>query len=79
MRMQLLPTPWRAVHTVGYTLGIFNIQGTHKVFDIKTGKVKKTRTVQQLPMPDSFIAAVNNWGLRSKRDRSARKLEFRLG
>jgi len=27
-------------------------------------------------MPDSFIAAVNNWGLRSKRNRSAPKLEF---
>jgi hypothetical protein len=27
-------------------------------------------------MPDSFIAKVNNWGLRSKRDRAAWKLEF---
>jgi hypothetical protein len=26
-------------------------------------------------MPDSFIAKVNNWGLRSKQDRAARKLE----
>jgi hypothetical protein len=43
-----------------YLGNTFNIQGTHKVFDIKTGKVKKHCTVQQLPMPDSFIAAVNN-------------------
>ena len=27
-------------------------------------------------MPDSFIAEVNKWGLRSKRDKAARKLEF---
>jgi hypothetical protein len=74
--MQLSPTPWQAAHTVRYYLGnTFNIQGTHKqVFDIKTEKVKKTRTVQQLPMHDSFIAKVNNWGVRSKRDRAARKL-----
>ena len=27
-------------------------------------------------MPDSFIAEVNKWGLRSKRNKAARKLEF---
>ena len=59
-----------------YLGNTFNIQGTHKVFDMKTGRVKKTRTVQQLPMPDSFIADVNKWGLRGKHDRAARKLEF---
>jgi len=59
-----------------YLGNTFNIQGTHKVFDIRSGKVKKPRTVQQLPMPDSFIAEVNKWGLRSKRDKAARKLEF---
>jgi len=59
-----------------YLGNTFNIQGTHKVFDIRSGKVKKPRTVQRLPMPDSFIAEVNKWGLRSKRDKAARKLEF---
>ena len=39
-----------------------NIQGTHKVFDLKTGVVKKTRTVREFPMPDNVILLVNAWG-----------------
>ncbi len=39
-----------------------NHQGTHKVFDINTGMVKKPRTVNLLPMPDKVIKVVNNWG-----------------
>jgi hypothetical protein len=27
-------------------------------------------------MPDSFIAEVNKWGLRSKQDKAAQKLKF---
>ena len=39
-----------------------NRQGTHKVFDINTGVVKKTRIVTPLPMPDRVIAVVEDWG-----------------
>jgi hypothetical protein len=37
-----------------------NCQGTHKVFDINTGAVKKPCTVTLLPMPDSVIKVVND-------------------
>jgi hypothetical protein len=39
-----------------------NRQGTHKVFDIYTGAIKKPCTVMPLPMPNRFISVVNNWG-----------------
>ena len=39
-----------------------NRQGTHKVFDINTGVVKKTRIITPLPMPDRVIALVEDWG-----------------
>ncbi len=39
-----------------------NRQGTHKVFDIKTGAVQKPCAVTPLPMPNRFISVVNNWG-----------------
>jgi hypothetical protein len=39
-----------------------NRQGTHKVFDINTGMVKKPQTVALLPMPNRIISVVNNWG-----------------
>jgi hypothetical protein len=39
-----------------------NRQGTHKVFDINTGAVKKPRTVTLLPMPDRAFKVVNDWG-----------------
>jgi hypothetical protein len=39
-----------------------NRQGTHKVFDINTGVVKKPHTVTLLPMPDRVIKVVNDWG-----------------
>jgi hypothetical protein len=39
-----------------------NCQGTHKVFNINTGVVKKPCTVTLLPMPNRAISIVNNWG-----------------
>jgi hypothetical protein len=39
-----------------------NRQGTHKVFDINTGVVKKPRTITPLPMPDRVIAVIKDWG-----------------
>ena len=53
-----------------------NIQGTHKVFDIKTGKVKKPRTISVFPMPDRVLKLVNQWGQRSQREEVQNKLEF---
>jgi hypothetical protein len=41
---------------------IGNCQGTHKVFDINTGVVRKPHTVTLLPMPDRVIKVVNDWG-----------------
>ncbi len=41
-----------------------NHQGTHKVFDINTGVVKKTHSITPLPMPDRVIKIVNDWGRR---------------
>jgi hypothetical protein len=39
-----------------------NRQGTHKVFDINTGGVKKPHINTPLPMPDWVIAVVKDWG-----------------
>jgi hypothetical protein len=39
-----------------------NRQGTHKVFDINTGVIKKPRTITPLPMPDRVIAVIEDWG-----------------
>ena len=41
-----------------------NWQGTSKVFDLITGKVKKPRTITKYPMPDRIIQLANEWGLR---------------
>jgi hypothetical protein len=47
----------------GIFLGLTgNRQGTHKVFDINTGVVKKPRTITPLPMPDRVIAIIKDWG-----------------
>ena len=53
-----------------------NIQGTKKVFDLKTGVVKKPRTVTQFPCPDRVIALVNAWGRRYQKEERANKIEF---
>jgi hypothetical protein len=41
-----------------------NRQGTHKVFNINMGAIKKTRMITPLPMPDRVIKIVNDWGRR---------------
>ena len=53
-----------------------NRQGTVKVFDIATGKVKKPRKITPFPMPDSFIATVNKWGRRNQKEAQRARLEF---
>ena len=53
-----------------------NIQGTLKVFAIKTGKTKKPRKVTSFPMLDSVMAIMEKWGQRSAHDGANNKLEF---
>ncbi len=53
-----------------------NRQGTHKVFDINTGIVKKPRTITPLPMPDWVIAVIQDWGRHHQKEDKASTLEF---
>ena len=53
-----------------------NIQGTKKVFDLKTGTVKKPRSVTVLPIPDSAIKQVDAWGKKYQAEEKKNKLEF---
>ena len=53
-----------------------NIQGTQKVFCLKTGLVLKRRKIIPLPVPDRVIKKVNQWGVRSKREEYGKKLKF---
>jgi hypothetical protein len=53
-----------------------NRQGTHKVFDINTGVVKKTRTITPLPMPDRVITVIEDWEQRHQKEDKASTLEF---
>jgi len=53
-----------------------NLQGTHKVFDLKTGKVKKPRTVTSFLVPDNVTSFVNQWGKCSKREATKNKFDF---
>ena len=38
------------------------MQGTVKVVDINTGKVKKPKMFMEVPMPDIVVKLVNDWG-----------------
>jgi hypothetical protein len=53
-----------------------NRQGTHKVFDINTGIVKKNRTITPLPMPDRVITAIKDWRRHHQKEDKASTLEF---
>ena len=39
-----------------------NIQGTQKVFCLKTGCILKRRKIIPFPMPERVIKKVNDWG-----------------
>ncbi len=53
-----------------------NRQGTHKVFNINTGVVKKPRIITPLPMPDRVIAVVEHWGRRHQKEDKKQALTF---
>ena len=62
----------------GIYLGpVGNIQGTKKVFDLKTGVVKKVRTIRVFPMPDNVIKVVDAWGKRYQKEKRKNLLTFR--
>ena len=39
-----------------------NLQGRVKAWDINTGRVKKVKVFDVVPMPDSVVDTVNKWG-----------------
>ena len=51
-----------------YLVPAGNIQGNLKVFDLKTGVVKNTRSATDFPMPDRVIELVNEWGKRNRKE-----------
>jgi hypothetical protein len=53
-----------------------NRQGTHKVFDIDTGAIKKPSTVTPLPMRNKVISVVNNWGQSHLKENKSSSLIF---
>jgi hypothetical protein len=53
-----------------------NLQGTHKVFDINTGAVKKPRTITPLTMPDRVIAVIEDWGQCHQQEDKEKTIEF---
>jgi hypothetical protein len=53
-----------------------NRQGTHKVFNINTGVVKKPRTITPLPMPDRVMAVIKDWGRCHQKEDKASTLKF---
>ena len=48
------------------------MQGTVKVVDLNTGKVKKPKTFTEVPMPDSIVKLVNDWGKKYQKKRKKR-------
>ena len=50
-----------------------HIQGTVKVLDIDTGKVKKPETFTEVPMLDSVVKLVNDWGKTYKKKLKEKK------
>ena len=54
-----------------------NMQGTVKVLDLNTGTVKKPKTFTEVPMPDSVVKLVNDWGKKYKKNE--KKIRLNLG
>ena len=48
------------------------MQGTVKVLDLNTGKVKKPKTFTEVAMPDNVVKLVHYWGKKYKKNRKKR-------
>ena len=53
-----------------------NWQGSQLCFDLVSGKVVLRRVIKVLPMPDSIIEVLNNWGKSQKNTDFKNKFEF---
>eukprot|EP00957_Ditylum_brightwellii_P106127 8095822-Ditylum_brightwellii.AAC.1 len=53
-----------------------NWQESQVCFDLETGRVVLRRVIKVLPMPDSVIEVINNWGKSHKNEDFRNKLEF---
>ena len=53
-----------------------NWQGSQVCFDLETGRVVIRRNIEVLPMPDSVIQVINDWGKSQKNTDFKNKLEF---
>ena len=53
-----------------------NWQGSQGYFDLETGRVILRRVIKVLPMPDSMIKMINDWGKSQKNADFRNKLEF---
>ena len=66
----------------GRTLGCVSLgpsgnwQGSQVCFDLKTGRVLLRRVIKVLPMPDSVIKVINDWGKSQTNADFKNKLEF---
>ena len=49
-----------------------NWQGSQVCFDLETSRVVLRRNIKVLPMPDSVIQVINNWGKSQKKIRTLR-------
>ena len=53
-----------------------NWQGSQVCFDLETGRVVLRRNIKVLPMPDSVIQVINDWGKSQKNTDFKNKLEL---
>ena len=54
-----------------------NMQGTIKVLGINIEKVKKPNMFTEVPMPDSVMKLLNDWGKKYQKPERKESLEFR--
>ena len=54
-----------------------NMQGTVKVLDLNTGRVKKPKTFTEVPMPASVVKLVNDWGKKYQKQKEKNRLNLR--
>ena len=53
-----------------------NWQGAVNIFDLETGKFKKTCMIVSFPVPDHVIAMVNKWGIKFHKETCIHKIDF---